>query len=65
MPYLVANGLALVLICAGVLGLTAPESVPQLGSALVAWGLIGVGILIDVVVGALFVMTLRKRRSAR
>ncbi len=47
--FVLLSGLGALSLAAGVVGLVAPEIAPPLASSAVAWSLIGVGLIMDVI----------------
>lgn len=72
LPFIALSMVGMVLIVAGVMGLQTPDVVarfvpqlaPLLAQPMVAWVLIGVGVLIDVSAGIMQVVVLRRRAGS-
>ena len=60
--FILLSVLALPLVGAGIIGLSAPELLPWAGKPSVAWSLLGVGIIID---GAAVINLLAELRRVR
>ncbi|MCB1745724.1 MAG: hypothetical protein H6977_13950 [Gammaproteobacteria bacterium] len=65
LPLLVLNAVGVACLAGGVLGLTAPDSVPALSSTPVAWSLIAVGAVMDGYAMLGIVGSARRAREAR
>lgn len=64
LPMLALSACAMLMIGAGVAGLWLPDKVPQLAHPVLAWGLVGAGIVIDVIAGVMIVLALRRDDQA-
>jgi hypothetical protein len=63
--FLVLNGVAMLFLIGGILGLVMPETLPPLASPAVAWSLISVGVILDLFAVAQLLRAVKAANSAR
>lgn len=65
-PLLLLNGIGLMMMTIGVVGLTAPEAVSALARPAIAYALIGAGLMLDIAaVVAIMKATTKSRRGSQ